>query len=535
MGYIGKNLFRNLRPITIALIFAAVLRLYQIGTESLWVDEYFSIRDAVTLNRLLTENIWENGSLGIQDTATLNLATRPLYYLLLHLWMEFGGTDADAWLRLLSVPFSVSVTWLTYQLAQRLVSTRTANIAAFMTAVSPLFVGYGQEIRMYALSAFLTLWGTLTLVSILQAPTRWKVLRWTLLRWLAVMSTPLNILLLLPDCLICVWQFRQQLRRLGWIACGAIFVALATMPAAMLLQTKAPDLMANLVTSPTKPGARRMAGVLTEFTMFWPTTDLPDVDDLILAPGDIGLPDMALLYYMLATAVACLLLAWGLFRIIQAVRKSSVFPKRLWLVGWGFIPAFLILLGPYVGNKIWFTRYLLFVAPYFIILLAETFEYAWTHHRKVAIAIAMMYLIGVSGGLSHYYTKLYHDDWKGVAQTIQAEEQLGDWIGLYPNDWDPEYSLPRYYRGGLPISLMAADNAELTKPLLGSEEALAESMLDRLPPTDGRYWLVVYHPRDAVNLALEQAIEERYTLIRLTKFYNSVNDPIHLYLVGQTG
>ena len=58
------------------MLVATGLRFYQLGTESIWIDEQFSILDA----------------------ESLDLGTRPLYYALLHVWMKFGSSDA--WLRI---------------------------------------------------------------------------------------------------------------------------------------------------------------------------------------------------------------------------------------------------------------------------------------------------------------------------------------------------------------------------------------------------------------------------------------------------
>ncbi|NEO45295.1 MAG: hypothetical protein F6K55_14635, partial [Moorea sp. SIO4A3] len=71
-------------PIALILLLAAGLYLYQLGTESLWVDELYSVNDAKRLP----------GHLGL---------IRPLYYIILWLWMQFG--TSDAWLRGLSVLF----------------------------------------------------------------------------------------------------------------------------------------------------------------------------------------------------------------------------------------------------------------------------------------------------------------------------------------------------------------------------------------------------------------------------------------------
>lgn len=100
-------------PILVILVLSTALRLYQIGTESLWIDENFSIRDA----------------------EQLRLGTRPLYYVLLRLWMVFG--TSDTWLRLLSVPFSLGSVYLTYLLGLKVASRSVGLMAAFVMAVSP--------------------------------------------------------------------------------------------------------------------------------------------------------------------------------------------------------------------------------------------------------------------------------------------------------------------------------------------------------------------------------------------------------------
>ena len=71
-------------PILAVLAIGFALRLYQVGTESLWIDEGYSLRDA-------------RASLSLLDA-------RPLYYNMLHWWMRFG--ESEAWLRMPAVIFS---------------------------------------------------------------------------------------------------------------------------------------------------------------------------------------------------------------------------------------------------------------------------------------------------------------------------------------------------------------------------------------------------------------------------------------------
>ncbi len=488
-----------------------LLRLYQLGAESLWVDEYFSIDDAVNLN----------------------LCTRPLYYFLLHVWMEFGGDDSDVWLRLLSIPFSVGTIGLIYLLGRKLLSERTAQIAAFMAAVSPLFIGYGQEIRMYALSAFLTLAGTILLVLVLKSASKLKVAAWAFVRWLAIITTPLNIVLLFPDFLICLWHFRRQFSKLWMIGLGVLFTAAATFPIMLLLRTRAPEFMSSWVATKSKPDLLKIGGMLTEFTMFWPLTDLPKPNELSLSSA--GLQELQLSFFMLATGLVWALLLWGLYQSVATFKQQQAVHNSLqhllWIAAWGLLPNLVILAVSYTASTIWFARYLLFTAPYLLLLLAASFELCWTRYRKLGIAIASVYLVAVSGGLFHYYTKLYHDDWQGIAAVIQANEQPGDVIGLYPHHWNPVYTLPRYYRGGSSIYTLATPE-ELDTPIKQPIEPRIDSMLNRLPATAGRYWIVAYYPQSHVIDALVDEIEERYTLLEAEQFPNSVNADIHLFLAA---
>src|SRR2546428_792 len=78
----------------------------------------------------------------------------PLYYLLLRGWTILGTSEAT--LRSLSVVLAIATVWALYALVGRLAGERTAWVAAVIAAASPYLLYYGQEARMYALLAFLT-------------------------------------------------------------------------------------------------------------------------------------------------------------------------------------------------------------------------------------------------------------------------------------------------------------------------------------------------------------------------------------------
>ncbi|MFO7697338.1 MAG: glycosyltransferase family 39 protein, partial [Anaerolineae bacterium] len=120
----------------IALIALALgLRLYRLDSQSLWNDEGTSValaqRDLATILRNAADDIHP-----------------PFYYVTLHAWVErFGITEFAV--RGLSVLTGVLVVAGTYFLGWRLLSSRSALLAALFAALSPFQVYYSQETRMY--------------------------------------------------------------------------------------------------------------------------------------------------------------------------------------------------------------------------------------------------------------------------------------------------------------------------------------------------------------------------------------------------
>ncbi|WP_320673292.1 glycosyltransferase family 39 protein [Patulibacter defluvii] len=80
----------------------------------------------------------------------------PTYYLLLHLWLRIFG-DGESAAHALSALFAVATVPFAYLLAKVPFGRRTAVGAAAVAAVLPYLTYFGQETRMYAMVAFLSL------------------------------------------------------------------------------------------------------------------------------------------------------------------------------------------------------------------------------------------------------------------------------------------------------------------------------------------------------------------------------------------
>ena len=127
--------WRRLR-IPLLLILAGCVRLLGIQSRGIQYDDAFSI---FLSSRHLNEIV----------SGTAADTMPPLYYFLLHFWMQLGQ---QVWLiRLLSVFFSVLAVYLTYLLVKELLHPAAGLWAAFLIAISPFQYYHAQDVRNYAL------------------------------------------------------------------------------------------------------------------------------------------------------------------------------------------------------------------------------------------------------------------------------------------------------------------------------------------------------------------------------------------------
>jgi mannosyltransferase len=138
----------------VAILVGAGLRFYRLGGNSLWVDEFATLR-------LATQSPAEI----LRMSSSVNFIP-PLYFLLVHGALRVLG-DSEFALRFLSAvagTCTIPVIWL---LTREITSSHsTAYITAALLALNPLHLWYSQEARPYAL---MLLFGCAALLSLERA------------------------------------------------------------------------------------------------------------------------------------------------------------------------------------------------------------------------------------------------------------------------------------------------------------------------------------------------------------------------------
>ncbi len=127
-------------------------------TSQLWLDEALTIEIARLPLSDLPGALRRDGS-------------PPLYYLLLHGWINLFG-ESDFWVRALSGVISLVSIPLVWLAARRAVRPEAAWAATLAFIASPFAIRYATEARMYSLMILLTAAGYVLVRRSLEAPSR---------------------------------------------------------------------------------------------------------------------------------------------------------------------------------------------------------------------------------------------------------------------------------------------------------------------------------------------------------------------------
>ncbi len=130
-----KRIICILAPVVFGLLFM-VLCMVQLR-QSIWFDESYS----AYLTRFEYPKVWE---LTAQDVHP------PLYYFALKTWAHFFG-HTDFAMRMLSVVCGAVAILFAYLWLRYKYGATTAITATALLSISPVFVRYGQEMRMYTM------------------------------------------------------------------------------------------------------------------------------------------------------------------------------------------------------------------------------------------------------------------------------------------------------------------------------------------------------------------------------------------------
>lgn len=428
---------RLLGLLACALSFALVM--LRIDAKSIWWDESLSLMRAQSdVSTILSGRI----SFGGLDTIDQH---PPLYFLALSAVSALAG-ESDLSLRLLSALATVGVVAVTFALARRLFGGRVAGMGAVFTALSPLLVWYGQEMRMYALATLLC---SVVLYAAWRANTEgsWPWAAGAVVALAAAAATQyLTLLFALCAVAIAGWAHhwharRAHHRRIAASVGGpwrsgaiAVLIFLVALSVAYALLRRLPP--SGAYAEPPLSLGNMLVDLLNSYSL-----------GLSVSLRDVWWID-AVFGLVWLTGIGALM--WPMLRRHPSGSSVSRISRVALLVAAPLVPVIVVWL---LTRRIAFyrnSRYVMFAAPLFSLALA----WALTRHRWAPARwlLALGLLVAMGWSLQRYYFDPHYatkEEYAGAVDYVTARELSGDLLIVHGPE--SQAAVEHYYRGRLPL------------------------------------------------------------------------------------
>ncbi len=433
------------------MLIAAVMRLRGLTASNLWLDEANSWQVASASWPGLIANVMRS-------------PVGPLYFVLLKAWIVLFGDSVHA-LRSLSLLASIALIPVVFAIGVRLLSRPVALLASCLVALSPLELYFAQEARMYMFVSLLGALCVLAYVSwrdaaVASAP-RPAYARWMLLCYvtaaIALLFTHLVAGILLvainADAVAALWRERRHTRdRVVWIGAN-VAVALAVLFYLSSVSAD-PAISSQAWRAPMGVEQSVRAALLLPFDAvhaqhFYPTDFWTAATALVHGQG-VNRRFFELLI------VQPLLIIVFVAAFVRRQRAPAPAGGRRLLALSVVLPTLAVTIVS-VTRGLEFPRYLLFVVPFFFLLLSDGLISLRPRARVASLAVlgAAMFL----GTRTERGVISRDSDYRSTAEILRRESRPGDRALIQPRDMNTP--LRYYLRSAGPLVVGVAAHGSL--------------------------------------------------------------------------
>jgi len=428
-----KNWLKSRQGILVLLLIIAagsILRIYNLGAESIWLDEVSSI------------------SCSSQDVSSIIASAGttqnqpPLYFIILHFWIALWGTGEVA-VRSLSAVFGIVSILLIYQVGSTLFNRRVGLLGGFLSAISSYHIYYSQEVRCYSLLLLLSLLSYLFFIKILKTGRNWYypcyfmvtlLLGYTHLYSLFIIASQVLFFLLFLS------KYKQQRLKL---LTSLVVLIIALAPLVLLLGGSA----VNIAKGSFWIGEPHLVNIV--FTLGEFAGPLKSKDPFLVGPLLVAFVALALCGFLAGRKIDG---KWvwknpleslkGLRRVI----KLHFLEEEVLLIIWLAIS----IIVPFIESKfmtpIYLTRYMIGASPAFYLLVARGMGNVGT--KRVFYPILIFIIVLSSIGLHQYYVNDVKSQWREVATFIETNSEVDGDVAIFCANYI-QTPFDYYYSGGL--------------------------------------------------------------------------------------
>ncbi len=481
----------------LVIALGTLLRFWELGTESLWFDEAYSVwvarHDLSWQFALATERIFP-----------------LLYYVVLHFWLRLGSSEFA--IRFLSVLLGIGSIAALYPLARDLFDRRTALLSALLLAVSPLHVWFSQEARMYILVGTLGVLSAyslrLALRNVCADPSSSPHGR-RLWFWAGyIVSTALAVnahyfaLFLLPfhNLIVLYTLIRNRVRRgiwWEWVACQILVGVLCLVG---------------------------LAGVFSDESRYWwglleTLHGAPTLLDLLrlVFSFSLGTTVQNELFFWCGLLVFGFCALWALLHVRDGRLHLGLDDGLLFTLLYLLVPLGTVFVYSQVKSS-WVLRYLFPFLPPYCILLARGLLNLPDRRSRFLLAAALLVL--TLWPLANMYRFQQKEDWRNAAAYVSSLEQPDDVLLMVDEDiWLP---FDHYYQGSM--YHLGVSRAITDRDLLTARVGLAAKSYRRV-------WLLLSHTN---NILLKEIVQQ-YPGIQPVEERHFLNVEVDLFMIDANG
>ena len=408
-------------PIVAITCLGLAIRLYHLDFQSLWRDEVDVVRFSGEALPTLLQNFFKQGENG------------PLYYVIHHYWLGIFG-DSESALRLPSVLFGAATVPVIYRLGRQLLDPVTATLGALLAAVSPYYVWYSQDAKMYPLLVLITATSFYLYLLALQSGRKVAWAGYVVATTIGLYTHFFFALVVLAQIVIFWLFFRDPRVRAWWVSMG-----LLTLPYLPLAIWEVP----TLLTPPaTAYPAFSPTGIATVLLVAFTGGFSPVPPALSLGLAVFMLASALTLYLGVDKQVSGGWLPDASRRLSRPIVHQGVAVLSVWVLAplAGFILISMRL-------PLFTDRYLIIVTPAFYLVVAAGFV-ALTGRWRIALLSSLFLWLGISVySLMWQSHTTIKSDFRSAAASFETLAGPGDLV-IFDMPY-VRYTFQYYYRGDL--------------------------------------------------------------------------------------
>ena len=389
IGNIKEAIFRSryLQLLLSLTLIGAILRFYNLGYNSIWLDEASTLNAAVKT----IPDIWQFTTAGEFNP--------PLFYWAEHVMLFFGNSEVV--LRFLPALLGVLTIPLIYLVGKEFMDRNVGIIAAAAFAFSPFLLFYSQEARAYSMMLFFV---TFSMFFYFRALKNNDTRDWALFGILSALA---------------FWSHFYAMVIIGALVLYALYELLPKIKSS-------PRVVKPLICAGVIFGLICLPLILVTIQLFTKrTASAPTFG--IQGPGLI----LATFEQISGSEVAMyLLLLLFIAGIVQAFLLDK--NKGIFLVT---LPVLTFVISNFLSYKIPMQpRYLIFLAIVYFIAIALSCKLLLTlmNSRGVVYGFIALMVVINAPMLVNYYSGFTKEDWRGFSGKLQQLTRPGDFIVVVP-------------------------------------------------------------------------------------------------------